>query len=94
MAKTRHSGLQKQVLKLYRECLAATAKLSGADAQAQARAHVRLEFRQRAGTVDKLDIQRIEHLMRQGRRKMEIYSAAGVTGVAGFVVQSAPPAMR
>lgn len=84
MAKARHSGLQKTVLKLYRECMQATKKLP-AEARSEASAYVRSEFKSKASQVDKLDIQRIEFLMRQAKRKIETFTMTGVTSVAGLV---------
>jgi len=77
----RLTGFQKSVLALYRDCLAAARRLPTRAAAAGAAAYVRAEFRAKAASVDKLDIQRIEFLTRQARRKLETYTAAGVDAV-------------
>ena len=74
----RRSGLQRQVLAVYRDCLVASRKLPAAS-QAAAVAFIRLEFRNGAATVDKLDIQRIEHLIRQAQKKVTSYTSPGVS---------------
>ena len=57
------SELQRQVLALYRQCLRAAAAKPGAAAA------VRREFRRHAA-VPRLEVMRIEFLLRQGRRKL------------------------
>jgi succinate dehydrogenase assembly factor 1 len=73
----RHSGIQKQVLSLYREALRKTAPLPAPD-KASARAFLRDEFRTKGARVERMDFQRIELLLRQGRRKLEYMSESGV----------------
>ena len=81
-AAPRLSGLQRQVLSLYRECRRAAARAAGgAASRAALRARVRRDFRERGARVDRLDIMRIEFLMRQARKQIE---AAASPGVAGF----------
>jgi succinate dehydrogenase assembly factor 1 len=75
-----HTGFQLNVLRLYRECLAATRRLP-LESRPKAVAYVRTEFKSKAKSVDRLDIQRIEFLMRQGRRKVETFTQSGVTAV-------------
>jgi len=80
-APARLSGLQRQVLSLYRECLRAAARAAGGAASREAlRARVRRDFRERGARVDRLDIMRIEFLMRQARKQIEAAAAPGVTG--------------
>jgi succinate dehydrogenase assembly factor 1 len=74
----RKSGLQRQVLSLYADCLRSARQLPSAS-QVPAVLFVRGEFRKAASTVDKLDIQRIEFLLRQGKKKSKSYTMAGVT---------------
>jgi len=78
----RHSGLQRQVLALYREALR-TARGSGADSRAALVHFAAREFRRHARGVDRLDFQRIEHLLRAGRKKIDALTAAD-GGVSGF----------
>lgn len=72
----RLSGLQKQVLSLYRDCLRAARKSGGPSGSAVA--YVQTEFRAKA-KVDRLDFQRIEFLLRTGKRKLEQYTANDVS---------------
>lgn len=80
----RLSGLQKQVLSLYRECLRTARRLPIDPAgKGSAVCYIVSEFRHKAGTVDKLDFQRIEHLLRQGKKRItSLASAEG--GVTSF----------
>jgi succinate dehydrogenase assembly factor 1 len=73
----RLSGLQKQVLSLYRDCLRAARKNGGPKSSAVE--FVRSEFHAKA-KVDRLDFQRIEFLLRTGKRKLEDFSAKDVSG--------------
>lgn len=70
----RMSGLQKQVLSLYREALRTARKLGSAEDRLAGIDFARDEFRAKAATVDKLDIQRIEFLLRQGKKKLGLYT--------------------
>lgn len=72
-----HSGIQRQVLALYRECLQAASRLPTPQSQQAARAFTRAEFRQNVG---RLEVLRIEHQLRAGRKKLERYTAPGVVG--------------
>jgi hypothetical protein len=83
----RHSGLQLQVLALFRSALRVAAQMSkgaephhGSSASAAAKAYVRAEFREKAARVDRLDFQRIEWLLRQGRKRVDTASMPGVSG--------------
>jgi succinate dehydrogenase assembly factor 1 len=64
----RASGIQKQVLSLYREGLR-HARALPLPSSHEARDFIRGEFR-RGAQVDRLDFQRIEHLLRQGKKKL------------------------
>ena len=68
----RHSGLQKQVLSLYRECLRTALRMSSAPSRIAAIDFARDEFRSKA-SLAKLDIQRIEFLLRQGKKRLKLY---------------------
>ena len=74
-----HSGIQKQVLALYREGLRA-ARLLPASSAAPAAAFIRAEFREKARSVDRMDFQRIEHLLRSARKKLDGLRGKDVTG--------------
>jgi len=76
----RHSGLQKQVLTAYREALRAARGVVGEGDRVPAVQYVRCEFRRHATTVDRLDIQRIEHMLRQvTKRVIMLRGPNGVT---------------
>lgn len=65
---------------LYRDCLRGARRFDNEHSRLTAIQFVRIEFRRGASTVEKLDIQRIEHLLRQSKKKLELYSMPGVTG--------------
>lgn len=74
----RHSKLQLQVLALYRQCLRAAQHKAGF------RETVRMEFRRNAA-VPRTDILRVEQLMRNGYRKLDMMKDPNVTGMGSFV---------
>jgi succinate dehydrogenase assembly factor 1 len=76
----RLSGLQKQVLALYRSALRAAAPRGDAATQ-----YVRAAFREQAAAVDKLDVQRIEFHIRQTQKRLD----AMASGALSFSVMSA-----
>lgn len=76
--RSRRSGLQKQVLACYAECLRAARRLPESS-RVQAVLFVRGEFRVGSKSVEKLDIQRIEFMLRQARKKAKNYTMAGVS---------------
>jgi succinate dehydrogenase assembly factor 1 len=76
----RHSGLQKKVLTLFRDCLRAARRLPDISSQAAVRQRCVESFREKGKTVDRLDIQRIEHLLRQARKELERLEMPGVSG--------------
>jgi succinate dehydrogenase assembly factor 1 len=70
----RLSGVQRQVLSLYRDALRRGAALPP-PSRAAALDFIRAEFR--AGlAVDRLDFQRIEHLLRAGKKKLDSLAKA------------------
>lgn len=75
----RKSGLQLQVLTLYRDVLRAARALP-IDSRISAISFIRHEFRHNSTHVDTLDIQRIEFLIRQAKKKLKQYSDPRVTG--------------
>ena len=70
----RVSGVQKQVLSLYRDGLRRARQLPDASSRGAAKIFISREFRRGAFEVDRLDFQRIEHLLRQGKKKLESLS--------------------
>ncbi|KAI0168759.1 complex 1 protein-domain-containing protein [Pestalotiopsis sp. NC0098] len=75
----RLSGLQKEVLGLYRQCLRESRKKPQ-----QSRPHfesfARSEFNKNI-RVDKRDFAAIEFLLRKGKRQLELYSAPGIKDI-------------
>ncbi|KAL6869038.1 hypothetical protein ACO1O0_000361 [Amphichorda felina] len=75
----RLSGLQKEVLALYRQCLRESRKKPPAT-----RAHfenfARAEFARNLA-IDKRDFAAIEYLLRKGRRQLDAYSSPGIKDV-------------
>ncbi len=74
-----HSGIQLQVLSLYREGLRAARRMP-AESGAAAAAFIRAEFRDKAASVDRMDFQRVEHLLRAARKKLDALKGADVSG--------------
>ncbi|KAF1971417.1 complex 1 protein-like protein [Bimuria novae-zelandiae CBS 107.79] len=77
----RLTGLQKDVLSLYRQCLRA-ARRKPAENREHFRALARSEF-SKYGTVDRKDFNTIEYLLRRGRRQLDMYGEEGVRDVKG-----------
>ncbi|KFH44492.1 Succinate dehydrogenase assembly factor-like protein [Hapsidospora chrysogenum ATCC 11550] len=73
----RLSGLQKEVLALYRQCLRETRKKPQGFPDLDVG---RTEFA-RNMNVDKRDFSAIEYLLRKGRRQLDMYSAPGIKDV-------------
>jgi len=69
------SGLQKEVLSLYRALLRASRS------QPQLRQHVQGEFRDHK-SIHRLDVERIEYLLRKGRKQLDIMNMEGVRKVS------------
>ncbi|EXJ64893.1 hypothetical protein A1O7_01232, partial [Cladophialophora yegresii CBS 114405] len=75
----RLSGLQREVLKLYRACLRATRNKPEATRE-NFRNAARREFRKNQ-SVDKKDFGAVEALIRMGIRKLELCSSPGVKDI-------------
>lgn len=75
----RLSGLQKDVLSLYRSCLRESRKKPKA-ARSHFQAFARSEFEKNI-QIDKRDFAAVEFLLRKGRRQLEVYSAPGVKDI-------------
>ncbi|KAG9578864.1 hypothetical protein KCU77_g8032, partial [Aureobasidium melanogenum] len=75
----RLSGLQREVLSLYRKCLRETRK-KPADVRPNFLQFTRSEFRQHQN-YDKKDFGAIEYMLRKGQRQLEIYSSPGIRNV-------------
>ncbi|TGZ85288.1 hypothetical protein EX30DRAFT_337670 [Ascodesmis nigricans] len=79
-ATKRLSGIQRDVLSLYRKCLRAIRE-KPVEAQPNFRLVARREF-QKNLSISKKDFVTIEHLLRVGQRKLEMYSQPGVKNIA------------
>jgi len=75
----RHSKIQKQVLSLYKTLLRAAEGKPGFDYA------IRTEFKKNSIALEKTDVLRIEHLMRNGQRKLEMIKDSNVSGMGHFV---------
>lgn len=75
----RLSGLQKDVLALYRLCLRA-ARRKPDENRANFEAFARREFDKNID-MDRKDFSTIEFLLRKGRRQLEIYDAPNITNI-------------
>ncbi|KAH7132055.1 complex 1 protein-domain-containing protein [Dendryphion nanum] len=76
----KYSGLQRDVLSLYRQCLRAVRE-KPSDTRGNFRDFARSEFRQHA-SVNKKDFSTIEYLLRNGRRKLETYQDPGIRNIS------------
>ncbi|KIH90912.1 complex 1 protein (LYR family) protein [Sporothrix brasiliensis 5110] len=75
----RLSGLQREVLSLYRQCLRASRQKPEAS-RAHFEAYARSEFAKNKG-LGKKDFAAIEFLLRKGRRQLDAMSSPGITDV-------------
>ena len=77
----RLSGLQREVLSLYRRCLRA-ARNKPVDTRPNFEAFARREFARHQAT-DKKDFTAIEFLLRKGQKQLEVYEAPNIRNIAG-----------
>ncbi|KAF2178513.1 hypothetical protein K469DRAFT_598850 [Zopfia rhizophila CBS 207.26] len=77
---TRLSGLQREVLSLYRQCMRAVRE-KPADTRDNFRVFARTEFRRNV-RLDKKDFGTIEYLLRKGHRQLEIYRDPGIRNIS------------
>ncbi|TVY58818.1 Succinate dehydrogenase assembly factor [Lachnellula suecica] len=75
----KHSGLQREVLALYRTCLRESRK-KPANTRLHFESYARTEFDKSIG-LDKKDFGAIEYLLRKGQRQLEMYSAPGIKDI-------------
>ncbi|KAF2658304.1 hypothetical protein K491DRAFT_593313 [Lophiostoma macrostomum CBS 122681] len=76
----RLSGLQRDVLGLYRQCLRAVRE-KPVESRGAFRGFARDEFRKYAH-LDRKDFGTIEYHLRVGRRKLEAYSEPGIKNIS------------
>ena len=80
------SGMQKSVLALYRSFLRAVQTKPVEQRENLAR-HIRSQFEANR-SIPRIKIDRIEHLMRQGHKRLRMVQEPGFTGVVGTVSPS------
>ncbi|CAL1377460.1 unnamed protein product [Linum trigynum] len=85
MAPPRLSGMQKQVLSLYRGFLRA-ARLKSPDDRKQIEAVVSAEFRRNSNQVDRKNFVYIEYLLNRGKKQLDQLKSPGVVGLSSFSV--------
>ena len=69
----RHSGLQLEVLSLYRSLLRASRKKGGGVQTA-----VKAKFREMSGSISAKDIDKVEHFIRYGKKQKMMLEMPGV----------------
>ncbi|BCR84987.1 succinate dehydrogenase assembly factor 1 [Aspergillus chevalieri] len=75
----RLSGLQRDVLSLYRKCLREIRR-KPVESRDNFRTYARAEF-QKNILVGKKDFTAIEYLLRKGHRQLEMYSSPGIRNI-------------
>ncbi|CAI7673472.1 hypothetical protein N7527_001202 [Penicillium freii] len=75
----RLSGLQRDVLSLYRKCLREI-RNKPEDSRVNFKKYARAEF-QKHLSVNKKDFSTIEYLLRKGNRQLELYSTPGIRNI-------------
>jgi len=76
----RRSQIQKQVLSLYKECLRAAEVKSPSF-----KSVVRNEFKRNGAAIQRTDTMRVEYMLRQGKRRLEMMKDPHVSGFGQFV---------
>ncbi|KAJ5224139.1 hypothetical protein N7468_008681 [Penicillium chermesinum] len=75
----RLSGLQREVLSLYRQCLRHI-RQKPEESRGNFKRFARAEF-QKNLSVSKKDFSTIEYLLRRGRRQLETYASPGIRSI-------------
>ncbi|CAN1189967.1 Succinate dehydrogenase assembly factor 1A, mitochondrial [Linum perenne] len=83
MGASRLSGMQKQVLSMYRGFLRA-ARLKSADERRQIETIVSAEFRRNSEQVDRKNFVYIEYLLNRGKKQLDQLKSPGVVGLSSF----------
>lgn len=81
----RLSGMQKQVLALYRGFLRA-ARLKAPEERQRVESIISLTFRQNAENVDRKNFLYIEYLIRQGKKQLDQLKSADTVGLSTIKV--------
>ncbi|KAJ2807938.1 hypothetical protein H4R20_001071 [Coemansia guatemalensis] len=88
MPARRLSGLQKDVLRLYRDCLRAI-RNKPETSRPRFYAFARREFDKNISAISRTDVGAIEHLLRVGRRRLEQYMSPNIRDISGVDVGGA-----
>ncbi|KAL4808570.1 complex 1 protein-domain-containing protein [Aspergillus recurvatus] len=75
----RLSGLQREVLSLYRKCLREIRK-KPIESRNNFKSYARAEFEKHI-SISKKDFSAIEYLLRKGSRQLEMYSSPGIRNI-------------
>ncbi|KAL5332887.1 complex 1 protein-domain-containing protein [Aspergillus crustosus] len=75
----RFSGLQREVLSLYRKCLRGIRK-KPIESRSNFKSYARTEFEKHIH-ISKKDFNAIEYLLRKGARQLEMYSSPGIRNI-------------
>ncbi|CAK7245293.1 MAG: hypothetical protein STHCBS139747_006869 [Sporothrix thermara] len=78
-AAPRLSGLQREVLSLYRQCLRAS-RQKPPEARPHFEEYARSEFARHRG-LEKRDFGAIEFLLRKGRRQLDVMASPGIKNI-------------
>ncbi|EAL62717.1 hypothetical protein DDB_G0289475 [Dictyostelium discoideum AX4] len=84
----RHSGLQKAVLSLYRSFLRVSNKKEMDNPSSSISNYIKTQFRLKATTIQKRDINKIESLLVKGKRQLEQIQDPEFSGFAVFTPKS------
>jgi succinate dehydrogenase assembly factor 1 len=84
-SRTKLSGIQRQVLALYRGFLQ-TARLKSSEERRRIETVVSAEFRENARNVDRRNFVYIEYLLRRGKRQLEQLKNPDITGLSTLEV--------
>ncbi|GJN09798.1 hypothetical protein PR202_ga27838 [Eleusine coracana subsp. coracana] len=84
-SRTKLSGIQRQVLSLYRGFLR-TARLKAPEERRRIETVVSAEFHENARNVDRRNFVYIEYLLRRGKRQLEQLKNPDITGLSTLEV--------
>ncbi|RAL42754.1 hypothetical protein DM860_009261 [Cuscuta australis] len=88
------SGMQKQVLSLYRQFLRAARSKPQKEERMQIKCLVSTEFRRNALEVDRKNFLYIEYLLRRGKKQLDLLKSPDTVGLSSLNVHHSPPQTR
>uniref|UniRef100_A0A0D9X683 Complex 1 LYR protein domain-containing protein n=1 Tax=Leersia perrieri TaxID=77586 RepID=A0A0D9X683_9ORYZ len=88
-SRSKLSGIQKQVLSLYRGFLR-TARLKSPEERHRIESVVSAEFRENARNVDRKNFVYIEYLLRRGKKQLEQLKDPDITGLSTLEINKCP----